>query len=204
MPAVLVVADHQVGGRGRSGREWWDAPRALATSVAFRPRWPADTWGRIPLVAGLAAREAFTSVVGITPGLKWPNDLVVPAGKLGGVLSEAAGDVVVVGCGANLWWPGGPEGAAAAFEEDPGPEPARQIAAQFCDRVLAALERGPAAWGHEAYRAACETLGRQIVWDPSGAGEAVDVAADGALVVETPGGRISLHSGEVWDIRPRR
>jgi len=43
-----------------------------------------------------------------------------------------------------------------------------------------------------------------VAWDPGGTGLAVDVAADGGLVVETVSGRVTLHSGEVRLARPRR
>jgi biotin-(acetyl-CoA carboxylase) ligase len=44
-------------------------------------------------------------------------------------------------------------------------------------------------------------LGRDITWDPDGGGRAVDVAPDGALVVETPSGRESIYSGAVRHVR---
>ena len=55
--------------------------------------------------------------------LKWPNDLVAMTErrdtrepKLGGILSEASGDVVVIGLGVNLYWPEAPKGMSAVFE----------------------------------------------------------------------------------------
>jgi len=63
--------------------------------------------GALSLVVGIAALRALRErhVSGV--GLKWPNDLVTPQGKLGGILiemrSESAGPVhVVVGMGINM------------------------------------------------------------------------------------------------------
>ena len=47
------------------------------------------------------------------------------------------------------------------------------------------------------------TLGTDISWEPDGAGRAVDVGADGSLLVDDEGGRRAvLRSGEVRSIRP--
>ena len=54
----VLVADHQEGGRGRRGRTWTTPPRAALTfSTVLRPgpAVPADRWGWLPLLAGLAA-----------------------------------------------------------------------------------------------------------------------------------------------------
>ncbi|MXX65032.1 MAG: hypothetical protein F4Z36_08220, partial [Acidimicrobiia bacterium] len=37
---LLVVARSQTRGRGRSGADWANAPRAVAASLGFRPIWP--------------------------------------------------------------------------------------------------------------------------------------------------------------------
>jgi BirA family biotin operon repressor/biotin-[acetyl-CoA-carboxylase] ligase len=138
---------------------------------------------------------------GAETGLKWPNDLMVESGKVGGVLVEASGEVVVVGLGVNLWWPEPPDGIAAIHENDPGPDAAAILAAAWAQRVLERLSREARAWGHDDYRAACVTLGNAVTWEPDGRGIAVDIAADGGLVVETPAGRTTLRSGEVHAVR---
>jgi BirA family biotin operon repressor/biotin-[acetyl-CoA-carboxylase] ligase len=199
--ALLLYADRQVGGRGRAGREWWEADRAMYASLAMRPEWEPATWPRLSLVAGLAARDAVLEVFEVTADLKWPNDLVVPTGKVGGVLAEAGSDTVVVGCGMNVWWPDAPDGAAALQAVDPGAVAVRRLVVAWADRLAGRLDRGADDWGCEEYRAACVTLGKDIVWDPDGAGTAVDIAADGGLVVETVRGRIVIRSGEVRRVR---
>ena len=98
----------QTAGRGRSGRAWVtpDDGGALLVSVVLRPLVPAQCLGWLPLLGGLAVRDALTSLVEGLPwrvGTKWPNDVValpddpaaVPAvpgwagtRKIAGVLSE--------------------------------------------------------------------------------------------------------------------
>lgn len=103
---ALLAAEHQVAGRGRAGREWRTPPRAaLTASLLLRPRLPAMALGWLPLAAGIAVAR---TVRGAAPDhrpddggparLKWPNDVLLPAGapvagfgafrKVAGVLAE--------------------------------------------------------------------------------------------------------------------
>jgi BirA family biotin operon repressor/biotin-[acetyl-CoA-carboxylase] ligase len=173
-----------------------EAPRALAASLALEPGWPPEAWGPLPLVAGMAACQA----IGGEVGLKWPNDLIAGGRKVGGVLVEAAGSLVVTGLGLNLWWPDPPEGIGAVFEDDPGEAAARSLAEGWAESFLDRLGRPPGEWSRDEYRAMSVTIGTDIAWDPAGAGRAVDVAEDGALVVEAGGGLVTLRSGEVRNV----
>jgi len=195
---VLVVAARQSAGRGRFGRRWETAPRAMAASLAVRPSgWQTAEFSRLSLVAALAGRSALGEGV----ACKWPNDLVREDSKLAGLLLEASSDLVVIGLGVNLWWPHPPAGFGSLFETDPGPDAAVDLAARWCDELLARIEGGPEDWGREEYRRVCQTIGRAIQWQPDGAGVARDVDGAGRLVVETGLGDIRLSSGEVWEVR---
>lgn len=92
---VVLVADHQTAGRGRRGRTWEAAPgSSLLVSVLVRP--PAPAVELVTPAVAVAAAEAVLDLVGTAPGIKWPNDLVVPSAdggqdrKLAGILAEAA------------------------------------------------------------------------------------------------------------------
>ncbi|MDX1690818.1 MAG: biotin--[acetyl-CoA-carboxylase] ligase [Acidimicrobiia bacterium] len=194
---VLVTAERQEAGRGRTGRSWVHADRAVAASLALRPSWPRSAWERIPLVSGLAAAAA----LGPEVRLKWPNDLLVGDDKVGGLLVESDGDVVVAGFGVNLYWEEPVEGATGLLPVDPGGAAADLVAEHWATELLRRLGGSPGAWGRDEYRDRCATIGRAIVWEPDGSGTAVDVAPDGALVVDTPRGRTELRSGEVRAVR---
>jgi BirA family biotin operon repressor/biotin-[acetyl-CoA-carboxylase] ligase len=194
---VLVVASRQTRGRGRHGRAWESAPRALAASLAFVPSWPSETWPRIPLMAGMAA----LSVLRTGLSLKWPNDVVRERRKVAGLLAESAGELLVVGMGVNLWWPNAPAGYGSLDDDDPGDEAGRTIAARWAEDLLRRVQASPDEWGRDEYRDNCSTLGCTIAWEPGGRGLAVDVDADGALLVETREGRRRLLGEEVREIR---
>lgn len=195
---VLVTAQRQSAGRGRHGATWLTAPRALAASLAFVSDWPPDTWSRIPLVAGL-------SLLGTLPDgceLKWPNDVVGRDGsKTAGILVETSGNVIVVGVGVNLWWPDAPNGFGGIYDHDPGPEQHLVIAEDWAVGFLEKVTGDPESWGRDAYRRACRTLGKPITWEPAGAGIALDVDNDGALLVQTETGVERLVSGSVREVR---
>ncbi len=189
---VVVIAPAQSRGRGRSGVEWANAPRALAVSVALRTE-PGDQ-RPLSLMAGIAAGRVLSEI-----GLKWPNDLELDDDKVGGILVEQTGDTAVIGLGVNLWWPAPPPGVSALYEEDPGPERHREIGAAWSAEILSLLRESE--WPIDEYRSRSTTLGRNITWEPDGSGRAVDVADTGALVVEIGTDRIEIHSGAVRHIR---
>jgi BirA family biotin operon repressor/biotin-[acetyl-CoA-carboxylase] ligase len=127
---LVMVADQQTAGRGRMGRSWVSPPRAALTfSFLLRPRVQAGRQSWIPLLAGVAVAAAVDGVTGVRARLKWPNDVLVPDGKLAdgrldwrklaGILAESTGDAVVVGIGLNVSAqrdelpPPGPGGLAA-------------------------------------------------------------------------------------------
>jgi BirA family biotin operon repressor/biotin-[acetyl-CoA-carboxylase] ligase len=150
-------------------------------------------------MAGLAARR----VLGTSFRLKWPNDVVTPDGnKVAGLLAERTGGLVVVGLGANLFWPDPPEGVAAVFQTDPGRSVARALGIEWTESLLEGVESGPDDWGVAEYRACSATLGADITWEEGGPGRAVDVDEDGGLVVQTDTGLRTLRSGRVHAVRP--
>lgn len=216
----VLVTDHQTAGRGRQGRTWHDQPgSSLLCSVLLRPD-PA--WASlIPLATGLAVVAGVASTAGVTPVLKWPNDVLVQTGpsgtipnerKLCGILAEATGSadalVVVVGFGMNLRLPADlPPDIAdrsvdlASLTDHPfdrlGVLESVLIALE--DR-LAQLEQGGIDALLEEYRARCASLGRRVRFEtPRGPlqGTVVDIDRSGALVLEDPAGiRHVLTAGE--------
>ena len=109
----VLVAEHQDAGRGRLGRDWVSPPgTGVTVSVLLRPDVPPDRYGWLPLLAGLAVRDAVRELVPAQVCLKWPNDLLLgdEQRKAGGILAEATsgpdGTAVVLGIGLNV--SGGP------------------------------------------------------------------------------------------------
>jgi BirA family transcriptional regulator, biotin operon repressor / biotin---[acetyl-CoA-carboxylase] ligase len=214
---AVLVAEHQVAGRGRLDRVWTSPPRAgLTVSFLLRPDVPAARRGWLPLLTGVALAEAVGEVTGVRASLKWPNDLLALDGrKLAGILAESSGGAVVVGVGLNV-------STTAEELPDTGTSLSRVTGATV-DRApvllgfLRAVERryrrwtaalgDPVASGLAAdYLAWSSTVGTQVsVSLPDGStleGTATAVDWDGRLVVATAEGQVELASGDVRHVRP--
>lgn len=104
---VVVVADRQESGRGRSGRHWEHGEGlGLALSLALHLGCDVRQAGLIPLGVGLALAQG-AALLGARPRLKWPNDVLLDGRKLAGVLCEVrrlpqGGEAVVIGVGVNV------------------------------------------------------------------------------------------------------
>ena len=190
---VLIQATGQSEGRGRTGSEWINADRALAASLAIRL--PESDQRPFSLMAGVAAIRACDPA-----SLKWPNDVMVGDLKVGGILVERSGEVVVIGLGLNLWWSDAPAGAGGVYAKDPGPEEHAEIGGLWGAELMRLLDGE--GWPLDEYRSSCVTLGRQISWEPVGSGRAVDIAPAGGLIVEMSDGETrTLYSGRVSHVR---
>lgn len=80
-PEGLVVRAHrQSGGYGRDGRRWESPLGGLYFSMLLRPDVDACQLSTLPLVVGLAVREALGEFVSAdmfsAVQIKWPNDIV--------------------------------------------------------------------------------------------------------------------------------
>lgn len=105
----LVAASWQKHGRGRLGRVWHSVPdhsltfSIIFTSLPFEPT-------HIPLAApfaGLAVALALEENLGLSPEIKWPNDVLINGKKVAGILAESVwdGDLykgTVIGVGINV------------------------------------------------------------------------------------------------------
>jgi BirA family biotin operon repressor/biotin-[acetyl-CoA-carboxylase] ligase len=228
---LVAVADVQSAGRGRLGRIWTTPPSgppsgqaggppggSLLVSVLLRPTLALDRWYLITAAAGLAAAEAVERLTdgSVAPRLKWPNDLVLPQGKLAGILAERVDDALVVGMGLNIDWQSVPEelsGIATAISlAGASNVPSR-------DALLLAWLRRWHGWltildapaGAQRVRAASErisaTLGAEVrieLADETFEGTATAFTDFGHLVVDTAIGRREISAGDITHLRVMR
>lgn len=105
---MLVIADEQTKGKGRTGRAW-ATPKgtAIAMTLLLRPKLPPARVSMVTLVMGLAVAQACRSLYELPVGIKWPNDVVIDGKKLCGILTEMSAEMtavnyVVIGTGINV------------------------------------------------------------------------------------------------------
>lgn len=84
------------------GRSWESPVGNLycSTLVRLRPGDPSPP--TLALVAAVATWRAIDAAIPGRARIKWPNDIMVGAAKLSGMLLERAGDAVVIGIGVNI------------------------------------------------------------------------------------------------------
>ncbi|MEW6916033.1 biotin--[acetyl-CoA-carboxylase] ligase [Trueperella pyogenes] len=112
---TTVVAEEQTRGRGRLGRTWESAPGTslLASTLITLPDTAAmrADLGFLTLLGALSLRSAVSDYTGGSFLVKFPNDVVNPAGqKLAGILGEFFTDLtakrggicVALGIGLNI------------------------------------------------------------------------------------------------------
>ena len=99
---TLVIAHHQVAGRGRLGRDWQESPGlGLACTVAL----PIARVAHEGLSArvGVACAWALEGVGLARARIKWPNDVLDDKDrKLAGILIEVRDGWALVGVGVNV------------------------------------------------------------------------------------------------------
>lgn len=211
---VVLIAEHQTAGRGRSGRIWSAAPRAqLTLSVGVGAAdVPTPTWGWLPLAAGLAVVDA-VSGEGVQAVLKWPNDVLAGDGKLAGILSEVAGQVIVVGIGLNVTLRGDEVGepTVCSLVELGVTDPDRTGLAGDLLRRLGERVTDWRSGGQrlmDEYRSRCATIGSSVrvvlPGDREVVGTAVSVDEQGRLHVDTGRDVVALSAGDVVHLRPSR
>lgn len=104
----LVVADEQTQGRGRLDRKWF-TPKgsAIAMSLILHPAAPMRP--HLSRTVGLAALSLADAclTLGLSPKIKWPNDILLDGKKTAGILVETVwsgdeADTLVIGIGINV------------------------------------------------------------------------------------------------------
>jgi BirA family biotin operon repressor/biotin-[acetyl-CoA-carboxylase] ligase len=212
---AVLLAERQTGGRGRRGRAWVSPLAAnLYLSLSRHFSGGLARLGGLSLVAGVAATDALHALGHAEVRLKWPNDLLVGANKLGGILVEGGGEHAgpvhaVIGVGLNVRMPAASArdidqpwtdlatlgGNAAASRND--------LAATLLTHLLPALDQFDAeglAPFLPRYATHDALAGREItvrLGDARHEGTTLGIAEDGALRVRLRDGVRTFHSGEV-------
>ena len=99
---TLIWAQRQEQGRGRLGRVWESPEGGIYCSLIVRPQRPAADIPQLSLLMGLSAAEAIRECAMVSPRVHWPNDLLLGAKKIAGILTEAKDGTVVIGIGINV------------------------------------------------------------------------------------------------------
>ena len=168
---TVVIAERQSAGRGRQGRSWVSQPGNLLFSVLFRPEMAHLPF--ISIIGGVAAARAVRKTAGLSPGIKWPNDLMLGGKKAAGILAESAivGDSVcyaVLGIGVNVALDTSDAEEISAFATSVNAEAGREVDRESLlrqlllelDDLYISLKRGLSPLPE--WRDLLETTGRRV------------------------------------------
>jgi len=208
----------------------WEAPAGASIAVSCVLPMPVDRpadWGWLPLLTGMAMREALAVVAGVSGRLKWPNDVLAqerthdpeaPWLKISGALCEvvSGGRLVVIGAGANIDQERGelPVSTATSLALCGVGRVRREDVIVAYLGVLADLHRAWSRGGAQleavrtAYRSSSLTIGLDVDvhqpdgWVVQGTATAVDDA--GRLVVDSGGSSAAHAAGDVVHVRRSR
>ncbi len=205
---AVVFAESQSKGRGRLGRKWISPPRrGLSFSVLLRPDMRPAAATQLTIAAATALFRAIQSQTGLTPEIKWPNDLLIRGKKTAGILTELSAEpdkvkYAIIGIGVDV------NTAAGEFPPDLRKHVTslkietghRQDRAGLAVKILRELDHDYARIAAGRFEAVadeweknCSTLGQRVViraGDHKNEGRAESLDADGALLIRRDHGHL--------------
>lgn len=226
----VYFSEHQHQGKGRLGREWvTPAGSAITVSILASPGTAIEpqslSW--YTMLAALAWSRAVQELVAVNARIKWPNDVLAGDRKICGILAQMVqtpqGFAVVVGTGMNVDQEAAelPVETATSLRLASGSRVDRSALLAGYLRQFVALDAAFRAVGGQS-EAALKPFGnrslRELVAErlatldqeirvefPDGStllGQAVQLAEDGALVVQdTAGQSHRILAGDVHHVR---
>ncbi|NCC14788.1 MAG: biotin--[acetyl-CoA-carboxylase] ligase [Clostridia bacterium] len=213
---TIAVAEKMTAGRGRRGRPW-EAPAGsgIWMSILLRPAILPTEASILTLLAGMAVCQALEDETGLSPKIKWPNDIILNGKKLVGILTEMQCEMqqthfVIVGIGINVNTTKFPEGLseiATSLYLESGRTFSRK---NILQRVLLNFEKlyeellsAQCSFAPflARYKGKCSTLYQEVnvLGKETFLAQAVDITPEGELVVirKDNGKREVVFSGEV-------
>ena len=213
---TVVTADQQTAGKGRLGRTFASpAGKGIYLSYLMRPETDMNLISTVTCWAAVAVVKAIQTACGVTPSIKWVNDLQLNGKKICGILTEMAGDAVIIGIGINV--NNSPEDLPEEIRETASSirremSLDRDISRQaIIDELINELNKVSASFPEahteylETYRSLCTTVGLDVnvvsahnSSETPRPGKAVGIGDDFSLrVLFEDGHEESLSSGEV-------
>ena len=212
---TLVVADKQVAGKGRRGRNW-ESPSGcgIFMTLMLKPDINPNNASMLTLVSALAVAKALADITGKDAKIKWPNDIVIDGRKVCGILTEMSAQFdyinnIVIGIGINVNNSSFPEeisATASSLRLLSGGKKYRR--AEIIEKIMEYFEKYYSIFLEtedlsalvDEYDAMLVNMKKQVkVLDPKEPfeGKAMGITKTGELIVDTWESRKLVSSGEV-------
>ena len=213
---TVVIAEEQIGGKGRLGRSFFSPKsKGIWCSIILRPKFLPHEAPKCTLMAAVAVARAMIRF-DLKPAIKWPNDLLYDGRKIVGILTEISAEMsrinyIVVGIGINVninreEFPKDLQSIAASLSEMKGEEISRtdffRALLEEFDKLYLEVNSGQFENILDDWRKYNITLGKKIRVLPAGSSdefsaEALDIDADGTLIIKTDNGTEKVYAGDV-------
>lgn len=105
---TVIIADEQTEGKGRMNRAWYSSKnKGVWMSIILRPEILPYLAPQLTLLTATVIAEVLDKHLGVTPQIKWPNDLLINQKKAAGILTEMQAEqdriqYIVIGMGINV------------------------------------------------------------------------------------------------------
>ena len=208
----VVLADSQRRGRGAHGHAWASPANSdLYLSIVARPKLATRSLGFLTLAVGLGVADTVEHFLEVPAAIKWPNDVLLNGRKIAGILVESSSsgaDIshAVIGVGLNVnrrEWSGDYQLSPTSLALESHTENASLDRNLVFSTLLGFVESRVDSLCAGHLQLIREHLRTKLAWRnervnvDSHTGILRDVADDGALVISTDAGDISVRSGSV-------
>ena len=210
-----MVADKQIAGKGRRGRNW-ESPSGcgIFMTLMLKPDINPNNASMLTLVSAPAVAKALADITGKDAKIKWPNDIVIDGRKVCGILTEMSAQFdyinnIVIGIGINVNNSSFPEeisATASSLRLLSGGKKYRR--AEIIEKIMEYFEKYYSIFLEtedlsalvNEYDAMLVNMKKQVkVLDPKEPfeGKAMGITKTGELIVDTWESRKLVSSGEV-------
>ncbi len=198
---TIIRAKRQSGGRGTKGRSFSsNEGGAYLSALRFYQDFPAKAAFQIMAGAAVAVCETLRHY-GLSPKIKWANDVFVGGKKICGILIEntfsggnISSSIVGIGLNVNNLLEKELSGIATTMEIEGGK---RYCVEEVIERLVDNLYK---AWTMDDYRAYLGYMGERatlLIGDERIPATLLSVTDEGNLAVEIEGNRREISAGEV-------
>ena len=217
---IVILAESQEQGKGRLGRKWFSPEGVnLYLSLFLRPHQPPREFPLFSLATSVALVDAVARVTGLSPAIKWPNDVLIQDKKIAGILleSETGGGQtppLVIGIGVNVnlnpaSLPPELQETAGSLMGALGKEVDRTVLTiailEALSEQILLLQEGKTDLLIQAMNQKCRTLGKKVRVDThrqTFEGRAEEIEEDGALMIRMGDGKLRrILIGDITHLR---
>ncbi|MEA1939405.1 MAG: biotin--[acetyl-CoA-carboxylase] ligase [Candidatus Caldatribacteriota bacterium] len=205
---TIIIAEKQIGGKGRLGRKWFSPTGGIWLSILLYPQLSPSYIPRITLITAVAVVKAIEKSIQIKSQIKWPNDILINGKKVCGILTEMSAELdlinwVIVGIGLNAninqeEFPEELKNESISLKKVLGEEISRvklvQIFLEEFEKYYEMLKRKESILILNEWKMYSHTLGKKIkvnIGEKVIVGKAIDINEKGALILKKEDGNLA-------------